>query len=402
MITISSIGHYFDIKNNNRAGTTGTDSLMKKTDSHSDSKTSRLPGFSPDSTVSPAFRDSANISNDWESQVNWQAETQKAIRNLQKSFPDIAIFYSSSNLNQKELSSLAASLGRGSHLILSEDFLKQMSSGNSGYQKGKSALTEALTSLAAQSNPSAAGRGICLQADQKMSWTLNEPQKEESPKPQWQQDAEQAQSMLERMKQSQEDAKKKKDFRVKTSATDYRTAGSYAKLASAGSRAGVQAVMGETRRKISSLKMASAFGDSNERMKARAAIRSYETLLMRGNRKIRRLNEEELVRLRKKRAEQREQKEKATALKMEMARQRVKRRTADHMLVEEGKLYDRNGLVYSSHRRTRYEEELREELCSAAFIPSVPAAESLPQTDGSIGQSSGFTAADVTITIQQI
>lgn len=352
-------------------------------------------------------KDSAAISEGWENQVNWQAETQKVISNLQKSFPGVQILYSSGSMNQKELSNLAAALGRGSHLILSEDFLKQMASGSEGFEKGKAALTNALSALAADKNPTAAGKGTYLQAEQKMSWTLNEPkQDEEAPKPKWQQDAEQAQSMLEQMKKAQEDAKKnKKDFRVKTSKNDYQTATSYARLAAAGSKSGIQGVMSDARRKIANLKTASALGDSSERAKAKAAIRSYETLLMRGNRKIRRLNEEELTRLRKKRAEQKEQKEKALAAKLEMNRQRTKRRTADRMLVEEGKLYDRNGIIQSTHRRSKYDpREEYDEMANAAYIPSVPSMDAAAGmgtgTGIGPGAGGGFTAADVTVTIE--
>lgn len=350
-------------------------------------------------------KDSAAISQDWENQVNWQAETQKVIGNLQKSFPGVQILYSSGSMNQKELSNLAAALGRGSHLILSEDFLKQMASGSEGFEKGKAALTNALTALAAEQNPAAAGKGAYLQAEQKMAWTLSEPKQEEAPKPKWQQDAEQAKSMLEQMKKAQEDAKKnKKDFRVKTSKTDYQTAASYARLAAAGSKSGIQGVMSDARRKIANLKTASALGDSSERAKAKAAIRSYETLLMRGNRKIRRLNEEELTRLRKKRAEQKEQKEKALAAKLEMNRQRTKRRTADRMLVEEGKLYDRNGIIQSAHRRGKYDpRDEYDELANAAYIPSVPSMDTAAVGTGmgmSTGTGGGFTAADVTVTIE--
>lgn len=365
-------------------------------------------GANPMDSMLP--KDSASISEDWESQVNWFAETQKVISNLQKSFPGIQILYSANQLNQQDLVNLAASLGKGSHLILSEDFLKQMTSGSEGFEKGKAALTNALSALASKGgNPAAPGKGICLQAEQKMSWTLNEPKKEEeTPKPKWQQDAEQAQSMLEQMKKAQEEARERKDrFRVKTSPSSYRTAESYAKLASAGSKSSVRGVMGEARRNISSLKTAASFGDTEERAKARAAIRSYETLLMRGNRKIRRLNEEELVRLRKKRAEQKEQKEKALALKMEMNRQKTKRRSADRMLVEEGKLYDRNGIFYGAHKHNKYDPRDEYDQLSAAYIPSVPTAGGPAAGDTGVGVAGvgaggagGFTAADVTITIE--
>lgn len=429
---ISTINTYFNLKNEtkNTAGLLGTASVNGLTgqlspgqsaNKHTIAANVQTSGtlvtdrFTPggqtgygrpaDSMDALLPKDSAAISQDWESQVNWQAETQKVIGNLQKSFPGVQILYASGSMSQKELSDLAAALGRGSHLILSEDFLKQMASGSEGFEKGKAALTNALTALGADKNPAAAGKGAYLQADQKMSWTLSEPKKEEAPKSKLEQDAEQAKTMLEQMKKAQEDAKKKKqDLRAKTSSSNYQTATSYARLASAGSKAGIQGVMSDARRKIANLKTASALGDSSERAKAKAAIRSYETLLMRGSRKIRRLNEEELTRLRKKRAEQKEQKEKALAAKLEMNRQRTKRRTADRMLVEEGKLYDRNGIFQTSQRRSKYDpREEYDELANAAYIPSVPSVDTGAAGAGmgaGIGMGGGFTAADVTITVE--
>ena len=347
-------------------------------------------------------RDSAIITSQWEDQIDWRSQVESSLYSLQKSFPGVSI-YVSSNLTQKELADLAAVLGSGNHLILSEEFLTQMTAGSKAWEQGKELLTEALTSLKSQQND-AAGKGIYLAPGEKMSWLLQPHHEEEKPKTKWEQEAEDAKRLLDRMKEIQEEQKerreKRKEIEKRQHAASYSAAGSYARLASAKTKSSVQWVMGDVRQKIAKLRLASASGDAEETRKARAAIRAYQTLLLRGNRKIRRLNEEELVRLRQKHAEQREQKEEALRLRLERERQKTKRRTADHMLVEEGRMYDMNQKVYGPHRHSRYRYSAGEIPAAApVFAAPVPAivTEGIPAGSGNPG---GFTATDVTITVE--
>lgn len=351
-------------------------------------------------------KDSANISENWQEQMDWQVETQDLINNLQKSFPKVEILFANSGMSKKELSSLAAVLGKGSHLILSEDFLAQMGSSKENFEKGKAAILEALNSLSSPSGKSP-GKGILLQSDKKMSWVLSEPKqtdKKDSIPTKWEQEAERTKSMLEQMKKHQEEIKKRrakqKEQRAKLHASDYRTAGTYARLASASSKSQVKGVMSDARRKIANLRAVSALGDNSERMKARVAIKSYNTLLMRGSRKIRRLNEEELTRLREKQAKRKEQERKVLQLKQEIKQQQTKRRSADRMIVQEGRLHDLNQMVYSLHRRNRYHEDDNKN--NIRETVTMPVSDSMSTISPSVNMSTAmggceFTPADVTI-----
>ena len=80
-------------------------------------------------------KDLADISQNWKQQVDWQVQTTTIIDQLQKSFPDIQIFYSGT-MNKQELAQLAASLGKGSYLIVSEEFLTQMGSSEENFEAG--------------------------------------------------------------------------------------------------------------------------------------------------------------------------------------------------------------------------------------------------------------------------
>lgn len=353
----------------------------------------------------PPKTDSADIPENWQEQMDWQAQTNQLLNNLQKSFPSIQILYSG-NIDQKTLGNLAASLGKGSHLLLSEDFIQQMGSSAENFEKGKSILMSALNSLA-QGTGKAAGKGIYLEAEGKMSWTLQKSESKESsvPKNAWQQKADEAKSILNRMKQSQEDAKKRqeqqKKFRKAKNAGNYRTAGTYAKLAAAGSKTAVNGVMSEARRKIANLRSISAVGDTDERMKARAAIRSYQTLLARGGRKIRRLNEEELTMLRRKQAERKAEMEKALRHKQEQEMQKAKRRSSDRMLVEEGRLNDLNQYIYGPHSRNKYRYDDKDD-STESVTPAVPAAAAATIVASAqvAAGAAEFTAADVTIMVE--
>lgn len=354
----------------------------------------------------PPKTDSADIPENWQDQMDWKSQTNQLLNNLQKSFPNIQILYSG-NIDRKTLANLAASLGTGSHLLLSEDFVNQMGSSAENFEKGKSILMSALNSLA-QGTGKAQGKGIYLEAEGKLAWTLDKSQsKKESsvPKSAWEQKAEEAKSILDRMKESQKEAEKRREqqkkFRKAQNAGNYRTAGTYAKLAAAGSKSAVNGVMGEARRKIANLRSISAVGDQEERMKARAAIRSYQTLLARGGRKIRRLNDEELTRLRRKQAERKAEMEKALRHKLEQNMQKVKRRSADRMLVEEGRLNDMNQFIYGPHAHNKYRYDDREDATESVTlaVPAVAAATIVASTEVAAG-ASGFTAADVTITVE--
>lgn len=383
MNQIPNIGHEPGIKN-------AINSIKKSSTAKPNNITPALP-----------CKDSADISTDWQNQVDWQAEIQDLLDNLHKSFPRVEILLSG-NMSKDELRRFAAVLGKGNHLILSEDFLAKMGSSKENFEAGKAALIDAFQSLSGQT-ADIAGKGVYLHADKKMSWTLTFPSdKPEPPPTEWQKEAEQMKNMLKRMQELQEQQKerreKSKDFRNKTTAADYKTAGSYAKLASAGSPAQVQWVMGEARRKISKLQIAAASSDSEESMRARAAIKSYQKLLMRGGRKIRRLNDEELTRLREKQAERKEKEAEAFRLKQEQEKQKTKRKTADHMLVEEGRLNDLNQWVYSP-RRHKYHVRSSDvhTFTPVDPVPSAP-AEPIAPPEGAGGGEVVFTPADVTIT----
>ena len=116
----------------------------------------------------------------------------------------------------------------------------------------------------------------------------------------------------------------------------YNVSDQYRKMASARSSGQVQQVMGDIQRNIVRLKMASVYGDDEQRVKANRAVRSLQKLLGRGGRKVRRLNREKLKQCAKKKALEQNEEKKSRKLELELKRMRSARKGSDHALVKEG------------------------------------------------------------------
>ena len=102
---------------------------------------------------------------------------------------------------------------------------------------------------------------------------------------------------------------------------------------------------------MGNLRTVVSLGSQKEAAKARAAISSIQKALVRGSRKIRKLNEEELTKIKKKRATEKKKQEK---LKLELQKKRNARKISDRGIAMEGHLADANHAVQF---RNRDEEE---------------------------------------------
>lgn len=236
--------------------------------------------------------------------------------------------------DEAHLKELAAGLGAGSHLILTDEFLERMGNSEEDYQECRNILTEMLEQLSTE-EPWFKGRGILLKKDQAVSWVVPDPKDD-------------LVQMLEEKKQKAEEARRlleahkdtKEDNQIRFHSSSYNTTASYAKLARAGSRSAVQMVMSEARRSIGSLRLVVCYGDEKERVKAGMAIRSMQKLLLRGRRKINRLQEETLLEIRKKKAKEQNEEKRVRQLKLELEKKRTKRYSADGAIALEGRLDD--------------------------------------------------------------
>lgn len=331
-----------------------------------------------DSSANPAARqDTAQVKNDWQKHTNWTARMQQTLEQLQQSYPHIT-FLTAEYLDKNALSQTAAALGSGTHLILSQDFLDQMGMDQAAYEKYKGILIDTLEKLSRQA-PSWDGNGAYLTGESKTYWTARHT--EAIP-------VEAPESTL--PGGSIHDTAKKTDFRIHSKPV-YAVASSFSRLAGARNKLQVNTVMSEARRNMGTLQMTAALGDTDDRKKAKAAISSYNKLLLRGNQKIRRIVKVELLQLQRKKAIKAENRERAMQIKAELALKRAARATSDSAIAQEGRMEDANRYYLYKKNQTYHEES------HSDYIPP-PLPTDIPSVGlTSLDTVSAFTSGEVMI-----
>lgn len=278
--------------------------------------------------------DVVSISQDGSHSSDLSHSVQKMLDNLQQLYPNIQITYSKET-GMQSLEELAAAAGKGYHAIISQGFLDRMSSNREEFFRCSQILSEVLSRL--NSNPAVGGTsaGVYLDKDKASFWQVA------SENVDYQsainQVDSQSTSLLERLQSMSQDKNTSNHLYKAGTSKNYDVASVYAKVARATSKAGVRAAMSSARHKIVSLQMAASFGDPRDVVKARAAVRSLNKLLMRGERKIKKLDKEQLLTVRKKRAQAKEEARKARELEREQESHKRKRKAGDHTIMEEGR-----------------------------------------------------------------
>ena len=272
-------------------------------------------------------------------QPDLKAHALRLIEELKQRYPGITIWVA----EEGDRANLAAGLGEGLHLVISREFLDRMQGSRDGFDTCSRVLAQKVSELAAKAGNEAswggaghgAAMGVFLGKDYSWSWAAaareHDPSADKRP----------FEDML-----AADQAKVMGDMTGGSSGNtgavrvicrkSYNVSDQYRKMASARSSGQVQQVMGDIQRNIVRLKMASVYGDDEQRVKANRAVRSLQKLLGRGGRKIRRLNREKLKQCAKKKALERNEEKKSRKLELELKRMRSARKGSDHALVKEG------------------------------------------------------------------
>lgn len=293
--------------------------------------TSARASDSPAAWAQRRNRDVAELSTEW-NQTIARSAISDLFGVLSKDYPGIVILERRPGGTQ-DVRQMAAELGQGSYVVVSSEFLERMGRSRKDFEACKSALKEALRSLSS-GKKDVAGQGIYLGEDKAASWYV--PART---------GADVAKKMAEALKQKNTGtmsgspgtgAKQPESEYRKKVVVSYSTMNHFAGLARAGSKSEVKKVMGDAQRSIGRLRLASVYGDEKERVKARKALRSLQKLLARGSRKIRKLDQEELLGVRKKRAEKARKEKKVRQIQLELKKRRSARKGADYRLIQEG------------------------------------------------------------------
>lgn len=343
--------------------------------------------------------DQFTLSEGWPRKSDIERAVIDGLKILQKDFPKVQIFIGH-GLEENMLRQMAAELGKGTHLVISDDWLEQISSSPEAFEKGKQVLTNILSQLSR--NGGLPAQGAYVDVSGVRYWSVKSSEPEENTVEATQKQYEAMIRQLQEIQKQNKAAEKKSNsssnkFKIKASNSSTSVSMAYARLAGASSKAQVRSAMSEARRSIGSLQMTASMGETmKERNKARAAISSLQKLLLRGSRKIRRLNEEELVRLRKKRAVK---KKKEEQLRLELQKKRNARYMADRAILMEGHLDDVNNAFRFRKLRddgweegTVYPPDITSGASSAALSEGIGAAGNLAAGNISAG---GISASDV-------
>lgn len=326
-------------------------------------------------------QDSVDLSTDWKEMEDIKKAVNETIEALKKEYSNISIITGGS-LDAAGLVQTAVNLGKGNHLILSQEFIDRMCSSEEEFIDCKEILIEILDQLNEGDKVSKAS-GAYVEEGQATFWMVPEEQSN-SIMDQYKQQ----QEMINKMNESLKSSKKQKDYRYTVNPASYNPAGVYASLAKASTKAGIQKVMGDAHRAMGSLRLISCLGDDEDRMKARAAMRSYQKLLFRGRQKMNRLSREEILEVRRKRAQKNMEEKKEAQIRAELKKRRTSRHTADGAIRLEGRL-DSYGILW--RRRNEYEKEY-EAIVGTGTVPEAGIS-----TGGGIEAGGSFTAEQVTV-----
>lgn len=307
-------------------------------------------------------KDELTLSQGWPKQTVLRKAVIEELATLQKDFSKVHIVIGA-GIDEGNLASAAAGLGAGKHLVISQEWLEQMGKDAQSFEKGKTILRQVLTQLSKDSEGILA-QGAYIGENEVKIWAAKDPAKEETEDPY----AEEKRVIEQMNKMTEEMKAAKNKSRIKVSASTFSVSGIYSRLAGAKSKGQVQAAMGEARRSMGTLRTVVSLGSQKEAAKARAAISSIQKALVRGSRKIRRLNEEELTKLKKKRATEKKKREK---LKVELQKKQNARKLADRGIAMEGHLADANHAV-QFRSRDKEERYMDYSPFAAEAVPEMP------------------------------
>lgn len=280
-----------------------------------------------------------------------EKEVLDYLRVLEKDNPGVTILIRDRE-ETGDLKRLAASLGKGRFLVVTTEFLERMGRDGGEYERCKAELKNMANRLALKGSTNAS-EGVYLDAADKKTWVVPEAGKQSS-----------GQNTVfsgpAGFLTGQENSVRKSETDVrKHAAVSYSTSSHYGSLARAGTKGEVQKVLGDVHRSIGNLRLASCFGSDEERMKAGRAIRSLHKLLARGNKKIKRLDQERDLKLKEKHVEKARKEKKVLQIRLELKKRRAARYRADYSLIQEGRAD--SFYIPGARKHRTWEEEMAEQ-----------------------------------------
>ena len=272
---------------------------------------------------------------------------------LSQDYPGIAILEERPG-GTHDVKKMAVELGKGTYVIVSREFLERMGRSQEDYEACKSVLMEALRRLAAGSKDMES-QGVYLRESSAVSWYVPDRSESEALKKAIEASGQKGGGTAAVVSGTGMHQSAENDYR-KPVTVSYSTMNHFSGMARAGSKGEVKKVLSDVHRSINNLRLAAVYGDEKERMKARRAMRSLQKLLARGSRKIRKLDQEEILNVRRKKAERNRKEKKVRQITLELKKRRSSRKGADYRLIQEG-ISDTYMILGSKRGRSDYEQD---------------------------------------------
>lgn len=315
-----------------------------------------------------------------EPDMNWNDIIGTVLDRLKEQYPSVSIVIDN-NQGDGDIAGMAAGLGAGTHLVISQKFIERLGSSTEEFAKCSSILTGIAKQLAGQ-NSSGSGpiiaSGAYVGESGAAFWTASK--KTEVP--------------ASGMSFNTSSEKKESSYSRLSKTVSISVSRHYARLAGARTKGQVQSVLADVQRSMGDLRMTAVYGEEEERVKASRALRSLNKLLSRGGRKISRLNREQLAAMREKRAKREQEELKAAQARQEMKRLRTGRSGSDYSLEREGRADEAYIRGYKHYR------QVKGDYAERALSSMDMAGANLSQTgalDMGGAIESGITDADVTV-----
>lgn len=256
------------------------------------------------------------------------------LADLTQECPDIRFVFTQQD-DPKKLKELAASLGQGSFVVLSNSFLQQMSKSEAAFLNGKTLIKEVVSLLRGRADKSYS-HGAFLSGDKLTFWN-NQASKET--KKNFMQNQSQINTAFDafqalRQGLQQQQSKTTKLFHIRLDKNSLNATRTYQKLARAGTKGEVSKVIASTNAQIAKLKAAIG-SDGADDDEIRAAIAKLKHAVIRAQRKIKNLDHETLLRRQQQRAAKEAHQRKIRELEQALQRRKSSRRSRESAYIQQ-------------------------------------------------------------------
>lgn len=345
-----------------------------------------------ESTAADAAADTSSLPET--GSTDWAKATADLLEKLQSRYDNVNFLVVSDNLMQNR-PALAASLGTGRHLVMTESFLTRMTGDSESFLRGQLLLEQAAGQLAAQKDDST-GVGVFLEQNKMTFWSAA-PLKEKD------QDKNSLTAMLSEMaKQSAKPNKLASMLQSNKNKSLYRSAmTAYRRISAAGSESSVRGAMAGARQNRAALLSLMRTGTQAEKQQARNAIAHLDQAILSGSKKIKNLRQEDEMSRKKRRLEVKKQqaqlKSKREKARLERMREELKKTKILHRLSEHAA--SQNGQMAILRDQLNDLEREQQQMMTESFSASDTSAAGTTGMEGIVSEGAASVqpvAVDVT------